>query len=64
VYRAGTRLFKYFAKRCKELGLNLDEIELFQGPKAKSGRLDEDDMESDDTIDSEDDEETETRKKR
>jgi len=55
---------KYFAKRCKELGLNFDEMELFQEPKAKSARLDEDDMESDDTIDSEDDDETETRKKR
>jgi hypothetical protein len=62
VYRAGTRLLKYFAKRCKELSLNLDEMELFQEPKAKSARLD--DMESDDTIDSEDDDETETRKKR
>ncbi|XP_072750012.1 bromodomain adjacent to zinc finger domain protein 1A isoform X1 [Anoplolepis gracilipes] len=39
VYSAGTRLRKYFEKRCKELGLNFDE--LFQEPKIKKARFDD-----------------------
>ncbi|XP_067206376.1 bromodomain adjacent to zinc finger domain protein 1A isoform X2 [Linepithema humile] len=60
VYRAGMRLFKYFEKRCKELGLNFDE-ELFQEPETKRLRLD-DDVEENSASDSDD--EQEAQKKR
>lgn len=53
VYSAGTRLHKYFEKRCKELGLN---FELFQEPKVKRTRFDDDNIEENCTSDSEDDE--------
>lgn len=55
------RLRKYFEKRCKELGLNFDE--LFQEPKVKRARFDGDDIEENCTSDSEDDEE-EAQKRR
>ncbi|EZA54009.1 Bromodomain adjacent to zinc finger domain protein 1A [Ooceraea biroi] len=67
VYRAGTRLFKYVEKRCKELSLNFNQVQIFEEeePKVKRARLDEDHVERNGAIDSgEDDDETETRKKR
>ncbi|KAL6434938.1 hypothetical protein ACFW04_005240 [Cataglyphis niger] len=54
VYNAGTRLHKYFEKRCKELGLNFDES--FQEPKVKRARFDNDNVEENCRSDSEDDE--------
>lgn len=54
VYSAGTRLHKYFEKRCKELGLNFDES--FQEPKVKRTRFDNDNIEENCRSDSEDDE--------
>lgn len=62
MYRAGTRLLKYIEKRCKELGLDIDEA-LFQEPKAKRARLNGDGLEENGMSDSEDDEE-ETQKRR
>ncbi|XP_020291098.1 bromodomain adjacent to zinc finger domain protein 1A isoform X3 [Pseudomyrmex gracilis] len=61
VYRAGTRLLKYFEKRCKELGLNFDE-ELFQEPKPKRTKLDgSGDIEENNASNSEDDEKEKKR---
>lgn len=56
------RLLKYFEKRCKEIGLNFDEV-LFQEPKVKRSRLNGDDLEGSGATDSEDDEE-ESQKRR
>lgn len=61
MYRAGTRLLKYFEKRCKELGLNFDE-ELFQEPKSKRTKLDGNgDIEENNASNSEDDEKEKKR---
>ncbi|XP_076667280.1 ATP-dependent chromatin assembly factor large subunit isoform X4 [Andrena cerasifolii] len=38
VYKAGMRLLKYYEKRCKELGLNCDDVQL-QPPNAKKLKL-------------------------
>ncbi|KAG7202578.1 hypothetical protein KM043_009773 [Ampulex compressa] len=40
VYKAGTRLLKYFEKRCKELGLNNEEDSL-RSPDIKKRKLEE-----------------------
>lgn len=58
MYRAGTRLLKYFEKRCKELDLNFEGIpfeEEAEEPKVKKLKLDNDNFEENGTTDSEDD---------
>jgi len=59
VYSAGMRLRKYFEKRCKELGLNFNELS--QEPKVKRARFDEDNEENC-TSDSEDESEAQKRR--